>query len=134
MKFLFAFLLVGWFGMQSAAAQPSVEIENVISQQLEAFKKRDVAKAFEFASPLIKRVFRNSDNFGMMVARGYPMVWDSSEVRFLELRDLGAIQMQKVLMLGPDGVPHVIEYKLIETSRGWEIDGVELLAPPEVGA
>lgn len=123
-------------GLSATAAfgQAADAIENVISQQLEAFNDRDVPKAFAFASPMIKRLFGNPGNFGMMVAQGYPMVWDNSDVRFLERRALGPVQMQKVLMIDPQGVPHVIEYKMIETKRGWEIDGVQLLAPPDVGA
>ena len=134
MRIIFATILAIGVQAGGAFAQASDAIEEVISEQLQAFNNRDVPKAFAFASPLIQRLFGNPGNFGTMVSRSYPMVWDNSDVRFLERRESGSSQMQKVLMIGPEGIPHVIEYKMIETPRGWEIDGVQLLAPPDVGA
>ena len=43
------------------------EVQTTITSQLDAFLQDDFARAFEYASPSIQRMFRNSDNFGMMV-------------------------------------------------------------------
>ncbi|MCO4847884.1 MAG: DUF4864 domain-containing protein [Yoonia sp.] len=118
----------------SASAALAETIEDVIGQQLNAFNERDMPKAFDFASPMIKRLFGNAGNFGSMVSRGYPMVWDNSEVRFLGAREMGGSQFQKVLVKDANGGLHVLEYKMIPVQDGWQIDGVQLLPAPEVGA
>ena len=64
-------------------------IEDVITSQLDAFNARNTERAFSFASPMIKRLFGTPDNFGGMVARGYPMVWDNDFVRFLDRAERG---------------------------------------------
>ena len=33
-----------------------------------------------------------------------------------------------------DGVPHVLEYQMIPTPEGWQINGVQLLRAPALGA
>ncbi len=118
----------------SATAGWAQSVEDIISQQLEAFNSRDMPRAFEFASPMIKRLFENPTNFGAMVSRGYPMVWDNSDVRFLDAREMGGSQFQKVLVRDANGALHVLEYKMIPVQDSWQIDGVQLMPAPDVGA
>lgn len=110
------------------------EIAGVIQSQLDAFNNRDVDTAFDYASPMIKRMFGSAGNFGMMVEQGYPMVWSNSEARFLDLRELGGRLFQRVLIEDANGVTHYLEYQMIETSEGWQINGVQLIPAPDVGA
>ncbi len=133
MKQFLAALLVIWLFPISAGAQTTDTIEDVISQQLEAFKNRDVSTAFGYASPMIKRLFGNPQRFGAMVAQGYPMVWDNREVRFLEQREIDGVLYQKVLLRGPMGRLHVIVYRMIQIPTGWQIDGVDLFQAPDLG-
>jgi hypothetical protein len=124
-------LVLGIWAMTAvvAKAQDADAIENVIGSQLEAFNDRDVDAAWSFASPLIKRLFGSPNNFGMMVKRGYPMVWDNADVRFLELSIEDGAPMQTIMLRDPDGNLHFLAYKMIETANGWQIDGVQLLDP-----
>jgi hypothetical protein len=39
-----------------------------------------------------------------------------------------------VLVTDAQGVPFVLEYQMIETPDGWQINGVQVLRAPEVGA
>lgn len=107
--------------------------QDVIGQQLKAFNDRDVPKAFAFASPMIKGIFGNARNFGDMVSRGYPMVWDNSDVRFLTSREEAGSVFEKVLVRDAQGNLHVLEYKMIPVDDSWQIDGVQLI-PSDVGA
>lgn len=120
----------------SASAQTAGNpaIESVIQRQMDAFSKDDVAGAFTFASPNIKRIFGSSDRFGAMVQQGYPMVWRQSGLRFLELREIGGTLWQKVMVTDASGAIHMLDYAMIETDAGWQIDGVQLLQMPDVGA
>jgi len=131
---ILAVLLSFWLAATSAFAQDSDAIEDVIGSQLQAFNNRDVSKAWQYASPNIKRLFGSSDNFGMMVQRGYPMVWDNADVRFLELRDVRGNLWQKVMVRDAQGGLHILDYQMIETADGWQINGVQLLPAPDVGA
>ena len=112
-----------------ARAQDATAIENVIGSQLEAFNARDIDAAWSHASPLIKRLFGNAGNFGAMVENGYPMVWDNTDVRFLELRTQNGAPHQKLMLMDAEGNLHFLDYKMIETPQGWRIDGVQLLEP-----
>jgi hypothetical protein len=123
-----------WMAATSAFAQDSDAIEDVIGSQLQAFNNRDVSEAWQYASPNIKRLFGSSDNFGMMVQRGYPMVWDNADVRFLELRDVRGNLWQKVMVRDAQGGLHILDYQMVETADGWQINGVQLLPAPDVGA
>ena len=109
-------------------------IEGTIRSQIDAFIADDFATAFTFASPMIKGVFGNSDNFGLMVREGYPMVWRPSDVRFLERKEIGGRQVQRVLLVDRAGVAYVAEYEMIQTADGWQINGVSIEKSPEVGA
>ena len=123
-----------WLLATGAAAQDAGAIEGVIGDQLQAFNDRDVEGAWQFASPNIQSLFGNPGNFGMMVQRGYPMVWDNADVRFLELREIAGNLWQKVMIRDANGTLHLLDYQMIETPNGWQINGVQLLPAPDIGA
>ncbi len=120
--------------LTTAAAAQDTEIQDTIGGQLQAFTERDIGGAFGFASPTIQGLFGTPENFGTMVRNGYPMVWSHDEVRFLELREIAGVLYQKVMIRDAQGVLHILDYKMIETDRGWLIDGVSFLPGPDVGA
>lgn len=107
-------------------------IEDVITDQLEAFVERDIAGAWEHASPMIRGMFGTPENFAMMVQRGYPMVWDNSDVRFLDRDEFDSRTRQEVQIQGPDGLFYILDYQMIETPDGWQINGVQVIPAPEV--
>lgn len=121
-------------GLSGPALAQSAEIEAVIGAQIEAFEADDFVTAFGFASPAIRRLFGNPENFGAMVRGGYPMVWRPAELRFLELRRAGGTLWQKVLVTDRAGVAHVLEYQMIELESGWKINGVRILDAAGVAA
>ena len=119
-----------------AAAQDSADaaqIEGVIGAQLDAFNARDVGAAWEYASPMIQGIFGTPSVFGQMVETGYPMVWTNSDVEYLGLRVEGPHLFQRIALRGPDGMRHLLDYEMVETPDGWEINGVFLVPPTDVG-
>ena len=134
MRRRFTLVLALGTGLSLGAAQAQSAFDNVISEQLDAFNDRDIAGAFDFASPLIKRIFGGPENFGLMVKRSFPMIWDNSSVRFLAQREEGGAIFQRVLVIGKDGIAYMFDYKMIETPQGWQIDGVNFVPPPDVSA
>lgn len=137
-------LVAGFFvltGLAAARAALAAEvlpkepgIEATIQGQIDAFLADDFATAFTFASPNIKMLFGSSERFGQMVRNGYPMVWRPGEVRFLELRDINGALWQKVMIRDQAGEIHLLDYQMILEGEGWQINGVQLLRAPDVGA
>ncbi|RVT82627.1 DUF4864 domain-containing protein [Rhodobacteraceae bacterium CCMM004] len=121
-------------GGAAAEETPDAAIRGVIQSQIDAFLADDFATAFTYASPMIKRIFGTADRFGGMVRQGYPMVYRPSDVRFVEAREAGGAVFQKVLMRGPAGAYHLLEYEMIPTPDGWQINGVRLLEAAQLGA
>jgi len=115
----------------TASAQETT-IEGVISSQLNAFNNRDLAQAWDHASPMIQGMFRTPENFANMVEQGYPMVWDNSDVQFLERDVLDSVTYQEVMITGPEGGRFIIDYQMVETPDGWHINGVQVIPAPEV--
>lgn len=131
---MLAVVVGGWLALTPVVAQQPSEIPDVIGSQLQAFNDRDVERAWQFASPMIKGMFGTADNFGTMVRNGYPMVWDNADVQFLQQREFDSRVWQQVLVRGPDGALHMLDYQMIRTDDGWQINGVRIVPAPDVGA
>lgn len=115
----------------SAQVARDPAIESTIQNQFDAFVKNDVTTAFSFASPNIKGLFGSPENFGRMVENGYPMVWRPSNVTYLELREVAGQLWQRVMVTDQAGRTHLLDYQMVQTPDGWQINAVQLL--PEVG-
>jgi hypothetical protein len=83
---------------------------------------------------MIKGIFGTPERFGMMVRQGYPMVWRPSDVQFLELEQRDGALHQKVLVADPQGTLFLLDYEMVETEEGWQINGVQVLRAPQVAA
>ena len=116
------------------AAAQETEIESTINRQFDAFRADDFAEAFRYATPRLQYLFQSPDNFRRMVTQGYPMVWRPAEVRYLELREIAGGLWQKVQITDENGVIHVLDYQMEQTSEGWRIAGVQILDAPGVSA
>lgn len=110
------------------------EVQDTIFAQIEAMKADDFVTAFTYASPMIQGMFGNPENFGMMVRQGYPMVWHPSAVQMLEQREVAGALWQKVLVTDAAGASFVLDYQMIPSEGGWQINGVQLLPSAGVGA
>ncbi|MTI03158.1 DUF4864 domain-containing protein [Roseibium sp. RKSG952] len=121
-------------GLASGAFAQNAEIEANITAQIQAFKADDFSTAFTFASPNIQRLFGTPENFGVMVRRGYPMVWRPADVRFLELRKVAGALWQKVMITDSDGRVHILDYQMVQQESGWKINGVQLLGNSDPAA
>lgn len=136
---IWVFVCLAWVSLAADAEAaevlpPEPGIETTIQSQIDAFLDDDFPKAFTFASPNIRMLFGSPERFGAMVRQGYPMVWRPGEVRFLELRDIDGALWQKVMIRDRAGEFHVLDYQMIPGANGWQINGVQILRAPGVGA
>lgn len=132
--FAIVFALAALPASAQVVLEPDPGIEATIRSQFDAFAARDVEGAWQFASPNIQRIFRTPENFGRMVQQGYPMVWDPSDVRFLDLQAFAGLIVQRVEVTDRSGRIHVLGYAMVRTGEGWQINGVQILPAPDVGA
>jgi hypothetical protein len=135
MRRLFALLIALALPLPAAAQDaqlPSPPIQATIQGQIDAMAADDFAAAFTYASPNIKGMFGTSDRFESMVRQGYPMVVAPREVRMLELRTVAGNLWQRVMVTDTAGRTHLLDYMMIETPDGWQINAVQLL--PSAGA
>ena len=121
------------FAALPGAAQDD-PVSGVIQKQIEAFLADDFETAFGFASPSIKSIFGTPENFGTMVRNGYPMVHRPGRVTYLDRRPGEGATYQDVEIVDRDGRAHYLEYEMVETPYGWQINGVRFIAPPRAGA
>lgn len=126
----FALLLIA---PPRAALAQEAEIQNTIRSQIDAFLADDFATAFTYASPNIRAVFGNPENFARMVTQGYPMVHRPQDVTMGEMHDEGGVLWQRVEVTDAQGKPHVLDYQMVNTPEGWKINAVDVLRAEGLG-
>ena len=120
------------FALPAAAQEEPIQL--VIESQIDAFQADDFAQAFSYASPNIKALFGTPETFGMMVRDGYPMVYRPSDVDMLSLREVAGNLWQGVRVVDQAGAVWFLDYMMVETPEGWQINAVQIVPAPEVGA
>ena len=119
---------------QNQSNLPATEkraIRTVIESQMNAFRSDDGERAFGYASPYVRGLFRTPDNFMSMVRNGYQPVYRPRDVRFGDLVDIDTTLVQKVYVTGPDGRQVLALYVMEQQADGtWRINGC-MLAEPE---
>jgi hypothetical protein len=115
------------------ATAQEAPIRDTIQRQIDAFQADDFARAFTFASPTIKGMFGTPENFGAMVKQGYPMVYRPAEVQMMDLRDVAGNLWQRVRITDQAGAGWYLDYMMVETAEGWQINAVQLLPAPDIG-
>ena len=110
-------------------ASDRAAIRGVVEQQLAAFQRDDERAAFDLASPTIQQQFQSSGNFMRMVRSGYQPVYRPRNVQFGEIETVDGEIIQRVELIGPDGVPALAHYVMERQPDGsWRINGCFLTA------
>jgi len=131
-KFLVLLLLFGHLKAAVFADEGGAVMEAVrytISSQIDAFKDKDVKKAYTFAAPNIQAQFPNPDIFGLMVRNGYPIIWKPKNYKFTTFKDLGNRCIQRVLFQSYNGSLESYDYILEKDGDLWKIAGVLTINP-----
>ncbi len=106
---------------------PGLAIRRVIEQQLEAIRKDDAERALSFASPNIRRAFRDAATFMALLAKEYTPIklWD--KVTFLDLRTKEDHYVQRVKLIDKKGKVSVANYALVKADTGeWVVAGMAI--------
>jgi hypothetical protein len=122
-----------WALPDGVSVKDAAAIEDVITRQLEAFKRDDAAQAYAFAGPSIRTLFPTPEIFIEMVRRGYPPVYRSRQVEFGPLAMRDGELVQTVELVGPDGSSATALYSLVRNRSGaWVISGCSLIPSTRV--
>ena len=122
-------------GSDTVTAADRAAVQDVIRQQMDAFRRDDGQMAFSFATPDIRRMFQTPEVFMSMVRQGYAPVYRPREVEFRDVIARDGKVVQRVYVVGPDGVPVIALYTMERQSNGvWKIGGCTLLKSDDVTA
>jgi hypothetical protein len=103
-------------------------IREVIERQLQAFQRDDGAAAFSYAAPGIQSKFATPEAFMEMVRGGYQAVYRPCAVQFKDIVSLEGTPAQRLMVIGPDGVPVIAVYPMRRMLDGsWRVDGCVLV-------
>jgi hypothetical protein len=122
------------FVSTSLAADERTDIQNTISNQLEAFAVDDFSEAFTHASPGIKNIFGSVENFSTMVKKGYPMVWRYDNFQFLKLEETPQGYAQTVRITDKKDELFLLKYFMTNISGIWKISGVSIIEASDFSA
>lgn len=104
---------------------------DLISKQIEAFRRDDAAGAFAFASPGIRDMFGSERSFLDMVQRAYPAVHRPRSFTFGPARDVGDGFEQSVAIQDEQGADWDAIYSLEKQPDGsWKISGCRMVKRP----
>ena len=117
----------GSSGFDDLLDPPIGEIQNIISDQILAFRKNDAEEAYSFASNFIKSKFPSPSVFMAMVKGSYPMIWNPQKFKFIEQRSHESNIIQRVVFTDEDDNLFFFDYLMIKSKDDWTIHGVYLV-------
>jgi len=121
---------------EALSAADRAEFQRIISEQIEAFRVDDGAKAYGYAAPSLHQIFPTAEIFMQMVKRGYQPVYRPQSFRFGQAGDdpFGR-PSQRITVVGPDGKTYEALYSMERQPDGtWLIQGCTLLEVPGLDA
>ena len=121
---LFYVFLSNYVAFADESGTAMKEVRDTISSQIDAFKKNDFNRAYTFAAPNIQAQFPSPEVFGLMVRKGYPIIWRPKSFKFTEFKDLGNRFIQRVLFQSNSGSLESYDYILEKNDNAWKIAGV----------
>ena len=121
-------LIVSAARADAPSAAEEAAIHALISSQISAFGRDDGPAAYAFASPGIQSRFPAIGDFMAMVSGLYQPIYHPRSVAFGALVDIPGGPVQRVFLVGRDGLGYSADYLMEKQPDGsWRIDGVNLM-------
>lgn len=113
------------------ATEDVAAIRNMIIGQIDAFRKDDAEKAFSFAAPKIKEIFRTPEVFLHMVRKSYQSVYRPRTYKFRTIQSIDGKVVQPVTVVGPTGITETALYIMeIQPDGSWRIGACIMAQEP----
>lgn len=114
----------------------TLEIQNIIKKQIDAFTRNDYETAYSYASDEIKNMFADKKIFKNMIISSYSILINPKNVIFEKpmLLDKNMVA-QKVKIIGINNLEVYAVYTVTKnTQRQWRIAGCVLIKNEEIAA
>lgn len=115
---------------QTAQAEDPVrQAQAVITGQISAFIAEDAERAYSFASPGIRSLYRSGSQFLAMVRKNYPAVYQPGNYAFgrSKLVGGGELVLQEVLISADEGKDWTAIYEMRLMDDGaYKVNGVRM--------
>ena len=106
-------------------------IRNIILRQLNAFRDDDAEKAFSYAAPEIRRIFKTPEMFLHMVRKSYQSVYRPQSFAFKIIKRIDGNIVQPLAVVGPSGVSETALYIMEQQPDGsWKIGACIMAREP----
>lgn len=113
------------------ATEDVATIRNMIIGQIDAFRKDDAEKAFSFAAPKIRKIFRTPEVFLHMVRKSYQSVYRPQKYEFRTIQRIDGNVVQPVTVVGPSGITETALYIMeIQPDGSWRIGACIMAQEP----
>lgn len=113
------------------AAEDVARIRNNIIGQLNAFKADDAEKAFSYAAPKIRRIFKSPEVFLHMVRKSYQSVYRPRTFEFRPMQRIDGNIVQPLAVVGPSGISETALYIMErQTDGSWKIGACIMAREP----
>jgi hypothetical protein len=121
------FLVVPPAWAEGVSAEDTTAVRSVVEAQLAAFAADDAQRAFSYAAPAIREMFGTPDRFMEMVRTGYPAVYRSASVIFLNPEQVEGRIVQAVQITDAEGSLWLAVYSLErQPDKAWRISGCDV--------
>ena len=112
-------------------AEDIAEIRNIILGQLSAFREDDAEKAFSYAAPRIRQIFKTPEIFLDMVRKSYQAVYRPKSLEFRPIKRIDGNIVQPLVVVGPSGISETALYIMEEQPDGsWKIGACIMAREP----
>jgi hypothetical protein len=130
-RFLYVVLSFVLLSFTTARAEdPVVEAQSVISNQIAALMHNDAEKAYSFASPGIRSLYPNKDQFLAMVRSNYEPVYHAGNYAFGRSKLIGGgeVVLQEVMISAKEGKDWTAIYEMRLMDDGsYKVNGVRMI-------
>jgi hypothetical protein len=123
----FAFLAAAGVHAEPVSQDDAQAVRAVVEAQLAAFAADDAKRAFSYAAPSIRKMFGTPDRFMEMVRAGYPVIYRSAAVIFLNPVRVEGQLVQGVQLTDAEGGLWLAIYRLErQPDKSWRISGCDV--------
>lgn len=129
-RFLLVVLSFVFFSTTARAEDPVAEAQAVISGQITALIHDDAEKAYSFASPGIRSLYPNKDQFLAMVRKTYEPVYHVGNYAFGRSKMIGGgeVVLQEVMISAKGGKDWTAIYEVRLMDDGsYKVNGVRMM-------
>ncbi|WP_117191149.1 DUF4864 domain-containing protein [Rhizobium terrae] len=130
-RFLPVVLCFALFSFTAAKAEdPVADAQAVIASQIAALRHDDAEKAYSFASPGIRSLYPNKDQFLAMVRKAYEPVYHAGNYAFGRSKTIGGgeVVLQEVMISAKEGKDWTAIYEMRLMDDGsYKVNSVRMI-------